>query len=112
MANDKDKSKPENLADPKAVEDKARKQRMGRDQEIKDLRELLEHPAFRRFIWRLFQRFGLFRSSMTGNSHTFFNEGRRNEGLWLLAEIAEADEKGVATIFTEHATNLKDYGGI
>lgn len=101
-----------NTADEKAISNKTIKARNARDQEIKDLKELLDNPAFRRFIWRMLTRFGLFRASFTGNSQTFFNEGRRNEGLWLLSEIANADPKGMATLMTENNETLKNYGGI
>ena len=35
----------------------------------------------RRFFWTLLEDCGIYRSSFTGNSSTFFNEGERNVGL-------------------------------
>lgn len=46
-------------------------------------------PSGRRFVWRQLQRAGVFRSSFTGNSQTFFNEGQRNIGLMLLTDVHE-----------------------
>ena len=39
---------------------------------------------------RLLERTGVFRSSFTGNSETFFLEGQRNVGLMLMAQIHDA----------------------
>ena len=40
-------------------------------------------------MWRLLERTGVFRTSFTGNSETFFREGQRNVGLMLMAQIHE-----------------------
>lgn len=47
----------------------------------------MSDPRGRRFIWRLLGITGIFRSSFTGNSETFFREGERNVGLKLLTEV-------------------------
>lgn len=44
----------------------------------------------RRAIWRLLDITGIYRTSFTGNSTTFFNEGARNVGLQFLADVNEA----------------------
>lgn len=104
-------NKNENIADKDGVDDKARKARITRKDELADIRELLNHPAFRRFLWRLMCRFGVFRLSFTGNSETFFNEGRRGEGLWLIGEIASADPQAVGAILGQRPEDLQDIGG-
>lgn len=60
-----------------------------RDQELNEVKSLMEHPAGRRFMWRLLDKSGLFRTSFTGNSTTFFNEGQRNIGLIYMSMINE-----------------------
>lgn len=57
--------------------------------EKEDLVWLMSQARGRRFIWRLLERTGLHRSSFTGNSTTFFNEGARNVGLQLQGLILE-----------------------
>ena len=47
-------------------------------------------PAGRRFMWRLLEKTGMYRTSFTGNSTTFFNEGQRNIGLMMNALILQA----------------------
>lgn len=61
-----------------------------REQELNDLRVLLNTPEGKRFIWRYISKCGVFKTSFTGNSTTFYLEGARNIGLSLLAEVMEA----------------------
>lgn len=49
-----------------------------------DFRQLMAEPWGRRIVWRTLQRCGVFCSSMTGNSETFYREGRRSVGLEFL----------------------------
>lgn len=58
-----------------------------RRQQVEDFKWLMAHKQGRRLMWRLLSMAGVFRTSMTGNSSTFFNEGRRDIGLQLMAEI-------------------------
>lgn len=60
-----------------------------RKREIEDFKWLVAHKQGRRLLWRLLSMTGVFTSSMTGNSQTFFNEGRRDIGLQLMAEVNE-----------------------
>ena len=71
----------------------AEKNRQRREEEINDLRAVLSSVSGRRFIWRLLERGGVFRSSFNAesDSYTAFNEGRRNLGLLVLNDILEAD---------------------
>lgn len=67
--------------------------RQRREEETNDLRAVLSSVSGRRFIWRLLERGGVFRSSFNAesDSYTAFNEGRRNLGLLVLNDILEAD---------------------
>jgi len=60
-----------------------------RETELEDIRRLMAQPWGRRIAWRLLSVTGVFRTSFTGNSTTFFNEGQRNVGLQVLADIHE-----------------------
>lgn len=57
--------------------------------ETEDLKWVMSNKRGRRFVWRLMERTGIYRTSFTGNSTTFFNEGQRNIGLMLVSEIHE-----------------------
>jgi len=84
------KDKTYNAADEEAVKRRKRKDETVRDRELHDLRTLMDTVEGRRFVWRLLERAGVFRTSFTGNSTTFFNEGQRNMGLIVLADVHEA----------------------
>lgn len=56
--------------------------------EIDDLKWLMSNKRGRRFMARLLERAGVWRLSFNTNALTMaFNEGTRNEGLRLLAQI-------------------------
>ena len=59
------------------------------------LMSLLENKEGRWFLMRLLDATGINANSFTGNSHTFFNEGKRQVGLELLARIQELGIDGV-----------------
>jgi len=54
-----------------------------------DLRTVMGTEQGHRFIWDLLGDAGVYRTSFTGNSETFFNEGKRQIGLAILARITE-----------------------
>jgi hypothetical protein len=61
-----------------------------RRKEIEDIKWLMAHKAGRRLAWRLLERAGVYRTSFNNSgSITAFNEGQRNMGLFLLAELQE-----------------------
>ena len=53
------------------------------------LTSILKNKEGRWFIMRLLDATGINANSFTGNSHTFFNEGKRQVGLELLARIQD-----------------------
>ena len=56
--------------------------------EIEDLTKLMDTAYGRRFMWKLLTQCGVFRLSYSGElASTSFNEGQRNIGLGLFAEI-------------------------
>lgn len=76
-----------NAADPKEVMEQEQLEAFLAQQKKDDLAWLMDDPRGRRFMWDLLGRCGVFRTSFTGNSTTFFNEGQRNIGLSYLDEI-------------------------
>ena len=74
--------------DPYLPKDLQRKEkedarRLAREQEEEDLRWLMSTKQGRRVAHQILSMTGMFRSSYTGNSETFFREGMRNVGLIL-----------------------------
>ncbi len=52
-----------------------------------DFKWIMSNKRGRRIVWHLLDLAGVYRSSFTGNSETFFREGQRNIGLQILALI-------------------------
>lgn len=63
------------------------KEKERRRQEVEDIKWMMAHKAGRRIMWRLLAQAGVYRTSFTGNSETFFREGRRDMGLFFLDEV-------------------------
>ena len=66
---------------------RSRESKFVRQVEANDLKWLMSSKQGRRLMWRWLGEAGVFRSSFTGNSETFFKEGKRSFGLFLLSEI-------------------------
>lgn len=90
--------------DPAAVgRAKAREKRL-LEQQAKDLKELLEIPAFRRYMWRLIgERCGILTSPGTTNgSVQSWNVGRQDVGRELWAEIEQVDPLLIPRMMVDH----------
>ena len=86
--------------------------------EAEDIKWLMSGPRGRRIVFRWLHRSGIWASSFTGNSETFFREGRREMGLWLwtllqvecleeyglMIQEAKADERNLYNRFDERGT--------
>lgn len=68
----------------------ALEQQTSRQKEIDDFKWLLAHKQGRRIAWRLLEHAGVYRQTFTGNSESFFLEGKRSVGLFVLAEVMDA----------------------
>lgn len=72
----------------RALADADERTRLALQIEIDDLKWLMSNKRGRRFMARLLERAGVWRLSFNTNALTMaFNEGTRNEGLRLLAQI-------------------------
>lgn len=71
-------------------------------EEREDVKWLMKSRQGRRIAWRLLELTGVFRSSFTGNNETFFREGMRNVGLYLVGQINAACPEQYHTMVKEH----------
>lgn len=97
-----------NAADTKQVKNAKFKEKDQRRQELDDVRYILSNAVGRRFFWRYLGECGLFQSSFTGSSETFFREGQRNVGLKLMADLNDADPNAYAVMLKENQKGDKD----
>ena len=92
----------ENASDEAQVREANKKEKFGRKEELSDVYFILSTVQGRRFFWRYLSACGIFRTSFTGNSETYFLEGKRSTGLMLLADINEADPDSYLKMIKEN----------
>lgn len=78
-----------------------------------DVRALMQDPRFRRFAWHLVSTVcNVHGTTFTGNSQTFWEEGRRSVGVEMMLEIRGLDPLGwgktVVEQVTEEARTLRE----
>lgn len=66
-----------------------------------DIRELLDSPAFRRYLRRYLGLTHVFQTTFTGNSETFFREGQRSIGTTMFGEFHLAAPSRFAELMAE-----------
>jgi hypothetical protein len=85
----------------KGRRDKQEREKVAALVAAEDIRWLMGSRRGRRLVWGILERTGIFRSSFTGNSETFFREGERNVGLSLMAQIHTHCPESYATMVKE-----------
>lgn len=58
-------------------------------QKAQDVKAIAATPSGRRFFWRYLGITKVYETSFTGNSETFFNEGKRVVGLNMIGELMQ-----------------------
>jgi hypothetical protein len=62
-----------------------------REKELADIAEVMSYKINRRFMWRILDAAGINKSSFAIETPVMaFNEGQRNMGLMILADIMDA----------------------
>lgn len=89
----------------KAEEDRKKKEREEKVRQFElngTIKELLKVKAGRDYVLHLLGKAGIFRTTMTGNSMTYFNEGMRAFGLQMIDELSKAAPEEVPKLFGEY----------
>jgi hypothetical protein len=79
--------------------------RVAREAFVNNVGWLMSSPEGRRFMAGLLGRTHVFQSSFTGNSETFFREGRRDVGLQYLAVLNSHFSEQYVLMLTEQNQN-------
>jgi hypothetical protein len=96
--------KPYDAGSEKHVAKKKTKASLLKQQKDEDMKKLLSEAFGRRIMWRMLERCGIYKTSFTGNSTTFFNEGRRAVGLEILEEIIASSPTSYTLMQSENLT--------
>lgn len=97
-----------NAADEKEINKARRRAEQIRNRELKDIEVLLAQPEGRRFIARMLTLARMFHESFTGNSTTFYYEGKRSIGVALAKDVAQVDRAAFAELLHDEAQNTPE----
>lgn len=79
--------------------------RITREQQVEDIKWLMQHPAGRRIATRLLAITGVRRTTFNPSGSVMsFNEGRRNVGLWFESELIAVSPEGYLKLLKEFAS--------
>ena len=94
----KTKTKKHIASNENDVSESEKEAKLERTQEIEDLKRILKTPHGIRFFQRFLIEGKVFNSTFTGNSNTFFLEGKRSLALKVFNDICEASPDKIAEI--------------
>lgn len=102
MSEQPPKARVGNAADVQQVRKAAQTDKRERVKQLEDVRQILATQVGRRFVWRYLQECGVFQSSFhPSGSQLYYNEGMRNVGLMLMADINESSPDAYQTMLKE-----------
>jgi len=97
-----------NASDEGQVKEAGKREKNAAKQLQLDMKSILATTSGRRILWHYLSFCRIFESIYAEGSHIYFNEGVRNVGLKILADINSADEKAFTTMMTENMENSND----
>ncbi len=68
---------------------------------VESMRHLLQDKHGRRVLWNILSECSIYSDTFTGNSTTFFMEGKRSIGLSIISLIEETDPTAYAKLLIE-----------
>jgi len=78
--------------------------------ELSDLKFVLQSPEGRRFVWRVLEQGNLFHNTYVHGDQgyaTTYNDGRRSVSLWTLNKVLEAKPEAFIQMQQEHKSVKK-----
>ena len=99
------KKKEYNSADEKQVQEAQDLEKIALEQYQDDLRTILDTPSGMRFFKKFMEEGHVFHSTFTGNSQTYFLEGKRALALKIFSDICEAAPGKIPEIIIKDKKN-------
>ncbi len=94
-----------NAGDEEQVAQAKGKERRVRQNQLNDVRTVLETEAGRRFVWRLLEECKAFASvKANDDSTTNYNAGKQDIGHYVMTELLEARPNALIEMMTEAQT--------
>jgi len=98
------------------IEDYVEDQKKALDQKLKNeslllaYKSLINSPDGKQVLWDILSVCGVFNLSMTGNSWTYFNEGQRKVGLYIMTMLNIGNRFEDVLGFQKLKPEIKDGG--
>jgi len=73
-----------------------------RNQEIEDMRQILNSAAGRKVIWRILAECKTFETIWHPSAAIHYNSGQQDIGHWLMAEVAETGPESLFILMKEN----------
>ena len=89
--------------DETSVGERSTKAKTAERDRMAGLGDIMATKQGRNWMWWLLAQCGVFQTSFTGNSTTFFNEGKRQVGLVVMADIQRDYADQYLTMTKENA---------
>lgn len=96
-----------NAADRDQTKSAGTKAERIRNDELKDLREVLSTESGKRFVWRLLSHCKTFESIWEPSARIHYLAGIQDVGHFIMAEVAEADERFLIEMMKEKINKEK-----
>lgn len=90
-----------NAGDEEQVSKAKRNDKTKRDQEISDLRFMLQTIQGRRFVWRLIGHCKVFETVWSPSAAIHYNSGQQDVGHFIMAELLAANENALLQMMKE-----------
>jgi hypothetical protein len=97
-----------NAADEEQVKKAKSKVESRNDRRLNDVREVLNTKRGRRWYWSMMKFCRIFETSNADEHQIFYNEGMRNVGLKLLADVNEAAPEAYLVMLRENQEDTND----
>ena len=99
------------VGDQREVTSKKKKFELHREQEVEDMKKLLETSSGRYLIWRLLEKCNMF-TTLSGHDTEEMHRksGARDIGLWIISEVETAKRDGYLDLVKE-SWDREDYHG-
>jgi hypothetical protein len=98
----KKKSLVKNAASEKQVKKAEKVEVSKRDQQLNDLRSVLNTPSGRRVIWRFLEKCRVFNTIWEASAKIHYNSGQQDIGHYIMSEIVDADERFLLEMMKEN----------
>lgn len=99
----KESKEPFDAGNETQVKERKTKNQLRVEKEVEELRQICNDKKVRDYLWRVISRCGVYSDGFTGNSTTFYNEGKRRIGLDIIVDLMAADPKIYSIMRLENA---------